>query len=79
MSVSRPMCVFSLIFMLMIYLALNAIGGVDLSEYCSYYTEVYITGKIADKVYKNNQHQLHLKECNIYNSNSERKSKFTLL
>ena len=71
MSIRRPMCVLSLAFMLLTYVLLSILGGVDLNEYSHDYTKVIVSGKIIDKVYKNGKSQIHLKECSIVPENEK--------
>ena len=47
MSIKRPMCVLSLMFMLITYIALSLNGGVDESEYIADGNVVSITGKFS--------------------------------
>lgn len=62
MIIRRPMAVVSLLFMLIVFLVLEISGGVDITEYEKDGKRVSLTGVITDKVYKNNQYSIYLKD-----------------
>ena len=51
------------------YAVLLLCGGVDLKEYERDNKSVEITGKVTDKMFKNNEYCLHIK-CKSKNRNS---------
>lgn len=65
MSVRRPMCMLSILFVLGLYLLLTLLGGVDEKEYCSDLKSIYVSGVVEDKVYKNGKYSLHFKKCEM--------------
>lgn len=71
MNIKRPMCVISLAFTLGIYIILSLLGGVEEGEYEGDLKSVRVTGKITDKVIKNDKYSIHLKECVVENKSDE--------
>ena len=65
------MCVICLLFISFIYMVLLLCGGVDLKEYERDNKSVEITGKVTDKMFKNNAYCLHIK-CKGKNKNSNK-------
>ena len=71
LTIRRPMCVICLLFISLMYAMLLLCGGVDLKEYERDNKSVEITGKVTDKMFKNNEYCLHIK-CNSKNRNSSK-------
>lgn len=65
------MCVICLLFISFIYMVLLLCGGVDVKEYKGDNKSVEITGKVTDKMFKNNEYCLHIK-CKSKNRNSSK-------
>lgn len=65
------MCVICLLFISFMYAVLLLCGGVDLKEYERDNKSVEITGKVTDKMFKNNAYCLHIK-CKGKNKNSNK-------
>ena len=65
------MCVICLLFISFMYAVLLLCGGVDLKEYERDNKSVEITGKVTDKMFKNNEYCLHIK-CKSKNRNSSK-------
>ena len=55
LTIRRPMCVICLLFISFMYAVLLLCGGVDLKEYERDNKSVEITGKVTDKMFKNNE------------------------
>ena len=71
LTIRRPMCVICLLFISFIYMVLLLCGGVDVKEYKGDNESVEITGKVTDKMFKNNAYCLHIK-CKGKNKNSNK-------
>ena len=71
LTIRRPMCVICLLFISFMYMVLVLCGGVDLKEYERDNKSVEITGKVTDKMFKNNEYCLHIK-CKSKNRNSSK-------
>ena len=71
LTIRRPMCVICLLFISFIYMVLLLCGGVDVKEYSRDNKSVEITGKVTDKMFKNNAFCLHIK-CKSKNRNSSK-------
>ena len=71
LTIRRPMCVICLLFISFIYMVLLLCGGVDVKEYSRDNKSVEITGKVTDKMFKNNAYCLHIK-CKGKNKNSNK-------
>ncbi len=71
LTIRRPMCVICLLFISFIYMVLLLCGGVDVKEYKGDNKSVEITGKVTDKMFKNNEYCLHIK-CKSKNRNSSK-------
>ena len=71
LTIRRPMCVICLLFISFMYMVLLLCGGVDLKEYERDNKSVEITGKVTDKMFKNNEYCLHMK-CKSKNRNSSK-------
>lgn len=71
LTIRRPMCVICLLFISFMYMVLVLCGGVDLKEYERDNKSVEITGKVTDKMFKNNAYCLHIK-CKGKNKNSNK-------
>ena len=71
LTIRRPMCVICLLFISFMYAVLLLCGGVDLKEYERDNKSVEITGKVTDKMFKNNAYCLHIK-CKGKNKNSNK-------
>ena len=65
------MCVICLLFVSFMYMGFVLCGGVDLKEYERDNKSVEITGKVTDKMFKNNAYCLHIK-CKSKNRNSSK-------
>ena len=71
LTIRRPMCVICLLFISFMYAVLLLCGGVDLKEYERDNKSVEITGKVTDKMFKNNEYCLRIK-CKSKNRNSSK-------
>ena len=71
LTIRRPMCVICLLFISFMYMVLLLCGGVDVKEYKGDNKSVEITGKVTDKMFKNNAYCLHIK-CKGKNKNSNK-------
>ena len=71
LTIRRPMCVICLLFISFMYMVLLLCGGVDVKEYSRDNKSVEITGKVTDKMFKNNAYCLHIK-CKGKNKNSNK-------
>ena len=71
LTIRRPMCVICLLFISFMYMVLLLCGGVDVKEYKGDNKSVEITGKVTDKMFKNNEYCLHIK-CKSKNRNSSK-------
>lgn len=71
LTIRRPMCVICLLFIFFMYMVLLLCGGVDVKEYKGDNKSVEITGKVTDKMFKNNAYCLHIK-CKGKNKNSNK-------
>ena len=71
LTIRRPMCVICLLFISFMYMVLLLCGGVDVKEYKGDNESVEITGKVTDKMFKNNEYCLHIK-CKSKNRNSSK-------
>ena len=71
LTMRRPMCVICLLFISFMYMVLLLCGGVDVKEYKGDNKSVEITGKVTDKMFKNNAYCLHIK-CKGKNKNSNK-------
>lgn len=71
LTIRRPMCVICLLFISFMYMVIVLCGGVDLKEYERDNKSVEITGKVTDKMFKNNAYCLHIK-CKGKNKNSNK-------
>ena len=71
LTIRRPMCVICLLFISFMYMVLLLCGGVDVKEYSRDNKSVEITGKVTDKMFKNNEYCLHIK-CKSKNRNSSK-------
>ncbi len=71
LTIRRPMCVICLLFISFMYMVLLLCGGVDVKEYSRDNKSVEITGKVTDKMFKNNAYCLHIK-CKSKNRNSSK-------
>lgn len=71
LTIRRPMCVICLLFISFMYMVLLLCGGVDVKEYKGDNKSVEITGKVTDKMFKNNVYCLHIK-CKSKNRNSSK-------
>ena len=60
----RPMCILCVTFVLVMYVILSLLGGVDENEYIRDYTKTEIKGVVTHKVYKNKKYSVHIKASN---------------
>ena len=71
LTIRRPMCVICLLFISFMYMVIVLCGGVDVKEYSRDNKSVEITGKVTDKMFKNNEYCLRIK-CKSKNRNSSK-------